>query len=148
MYVEQLNFIRKNQGACIAFAVIIAVCIAGIWFMRDAARNEELYDSTDRTVERIEAANQHVRDEITGSTGAVANAETSVRRTEDLITAGAGTVAAGTDRSEEIADGIARCEDALTECRQSLGRVRNIIEDIENANRKGKAGAPSAAVAK
>lgn len=148
MYVELLNFIRKNQGACIAFAVIVAICIAGIWFMQDAARNEKLYDSTDRTVERIEAANQRVRNEIAGSAGSVANAETSVRRTEDLITAGSETVAAGTERSEEIADGITRCEAALTECRQSLGRVRNIIEDIENANRKGTAGAPSAPVAK
>ena len=148
MYAELLNFIRKNQGACIAFAVIVAVCIAGIWFMRDAARNEKLYDSTDRTMERIEAANQRVRNEIAGSAGSVANAETSVRRTEDLITAGAGTVAAGTERSEEIADGITRCEAALTECQQSIGRVRNIIEDIENANRKGTAGASSAAVAK
>lgn len=124
------SFYEENKSYCLAFAVVMVLCITGIWLVHDYHRNRPIYESTDSTMadinKRIESIEQRI-DRIQERNSAI---EKTVERT--II-----TIRDGRENAVTVADGIDRAEERLDAIIQRQGRIENILADIETANRQG-----------
>ena len=153
MYDDLREFFmdKKNNPdyVVICFAVCLLVAAAAVyWLYADSHRNDGFHNDVNGTLERIETGIDDAGKRVDSITGKVAEAETSIGRTSDLIEASAGTITAGAERSDEIKDGIADCERRAAELVQGFGKIKNLMSDIEAANRQRTQGAQAAGVAK
>ena len=141
MYVEFLEFVRENKGACIGFIVIVILCAICSWVIYDADRNAELYDGTNGILERIESGIESAGDRVDSGKQRVEEAEKTVSSATERIERSEGAAA-------EIAGGIETCERRLDDCVQRTGRIKNILQDIEAEHRQRTQGASAAGLAK
>lgn len=141
MHDKTAGFIRENKSYCLAFLVLIVVCLTGAWLYHDYARNRELQENTDVTVDRI--------DDIVERAGQRAEAvERGISESEKAVSGAAAAVADSARTAEKITGGIEACERRLDSIIQRHGRIANILSDIENADRQGAEGAKAPALAK
>lgn len=125
------NFYKENKDFCIAFAVVMVLCITGIWLVHDYYRNEPIYNNTDSTMADIDKRLQSIEQRI----------DRIQERNSAIEKAVSGTVITIRDSRENavtVADGISRAEERLDAIIQRSGRIQNLISDIETANHKGK----------
>ncbi len=123
---------EKNKGYCNAFLVVMVISIAGVWLVRDHYRNEPIYHDTDSSVERLEKRLDDIGQRIDSLQKRVEQNQKTVER----IT---GTVTAGRENAEAVANGLGEAERRLDNAIQASGRIQNRIEEIERANRQGTA---------
>lgn len=125
------SFYEENKSYCLAFAVVMVLCIAGIWLVHDYYRNEPIYNNTDNTMADIDKRLQNIEQRI----------NRIQERNSAIEKAISGTVITIRDSRENavtVADGIGRAEERLDAIIQRSGRIQNLISDIETANHKGK----------
>ena len=135
------EFYQNNKDYCISFIVVCLVCVAGIWLVHDARRNEQLQNDTDNALVNVNQGITNAEERIDAAAGSIAKAEAAI-----------GSAAAGIANSEkaagDIAAGITECQDIVDRCVQRAGRIENIIADVEAINRQRAAGASAANLAK
>jgi hypothetical protein len=135
------DFYQDNKTYCISVIILLFVCIAGVWLVHDAGRNERLQNDTDNALVNVNQG-------ITNAEGRINAAAESAAKAEAAI----GSAAAGIANSEraagEISAGITECQDLVDRCVQRAGKIENIIADIETGDRKRTAGASAASLAK
>lgn len=141
MYEQLIGFIRENKSYCIAFIMFIIFCICGAWLSYDYGRNTEVYDSTDECLERIEERTEAIRSGIDRMQGRVEQSQETVSGLTERIERSAGN-------AETIESSVVRAESRLAEATQRIGRIKNIIADIEAENRQRKADSTTADLAK
>ena len=138
---EIKEFYEENKNYCIAFLIVLALCIAGIWLCYDRSRNEPVYHDTDVTVAEL-------NNRISALESRVGAMQTRLDQAEKTVERVAVGISRSTGYAYEIADGITGAEKRLDAAIQRAGRIENLIADIEAADRQGKASASSASVAK
>lgn len=129
MYDDLRAFVRENKDYCISFAVVIVVCVSGLWYCVGKFRNEPIYQRTNQSVEHVEAGVNSITERI----------DTMQDRAAEIQKA-AGAAVGAVDGSREAAYEIERAvsgtEERIDAAIQRCGRIENIIADIEAANRK------------
>ncbi len=138
---EIKDFYEDNKTYCIAAIGIMVAALVCAWLVYDHSRNEPIYNDTDRTVEDINRRIQGVEQRINSLQDRVTAAEKTVGGT--VI-----TIREGRENAVTIADGITSAEKRLDSIIQRQGRIENIINDIEAANRQRTAGPQTSALAK
>ena len=123
------EFYEENKSYCITYAVIMVLCLAGVWLVHDHYRNEPVYSDTDKSVAELEGRIASVEQRISKLQERTANIEKAVSG----VTA---TVSASRENAVIVTDGIGRAEERLDSIIQRQGRIENILADIENANRQ------------
>ncbi len=139
--MEIRDFIRENKSYCIAFVIVIVLCIIGAWLVYDHERNTGIYDSTDGTLERIESGIGSASERIDDGKQRIETVEKTVSGAVERIERSEGTAA-------EIAGGLEDCERRLDACIQRAGRIKNLMQDIEAEHRQRTKGASEAGLAK
>lgn len=137
MYYEKDN---KNIDNIIV-AVVIVVCIAATWLYHDYHRNDGLHHDTDNAVERIEERIKSIEQRI----DRIQERNTAIEKAVQRI---GGTINAGRENAVTVADGIERADKRLDGIIQRQGRIENILNDIETANRQRTQSSPQADMAK
>lgn len=124
------SFYEENKSYCIAFAIVMVLCITGIWLVHDYYRNEPVYEDTDSTMadinKRIESIEQRI-DRIQERNSAF----------EKAVSGTVITIRDSRENAVTVADGISRAEERLDAIIQRQGRIENILADIESANQPG-----------
>ena len=139
--VEILDFIRENKGACTAFAVIALVCLFGTWFCHDYFRNEPIHSDTDSTMVRME-------ERIDGLERRLDSVSARIDKAQEAVNGISTAVTAGRENAEVIAGGIDSLEKRIDACVQRGGRLANLAEEIERANRERAESTAAPALAK
>ena len=122
MYEKQ--FFEENKSYCIAFAIVVAMCMFGAWVCHDIARSESVYHNTDSNLDRMEKRLDDLGQRIDSLQERIAENQKAVER----ITV---TVTAGRENAEVVAGGITEAERRLDNAIQASGRIKNRIADIE-----------------
>ena len=125
------EFYQENKSYCITYAVIMVLCLAGVWLVHDHYRNEPVYNDTDSTVADIEKRVGNIEQRIDSLSDRLTKAEKTVERV-------GATVTAGRENAERIETGISGVEERLDSAIQRSGRIENLIADIERANQQRK----------
>ena len=122
------EFYQDNKAYCISLFITFFVCAIGIWLVYDHGRNEQIQDDTDSTVGVIDQR-------IENAAGRLDQAAGNITEAEQAIQGAAGSLERGTAAAAEITGGINECQAIIERCVQRSGRIQNIINDIEAANR-------------
>ena len=122
------RFYEENKNYCIAFAVVVVLCIAGIWMVHDYYRSESIYEDTnvilDGIDKRIKNAGKRI-DSVTESVG----------KAEKTVTDAVGRIERSQESAGKIASGIDECESRLDSVIQRQGRITNLVTEIERINK-------------
>ena len=135
------GFYEQNRDYCRAFIIVAIICITGIWLVYDYGRNEPIYNNTDGTMDGIEKRVDSIESGLDNLSG-------RITKTQKTIGKAYVKVAESRRDAEAIADGVGRVEDKLDQAIQRVGRIANLIDDIERANQPGKASASETSLAK
>jgi methyl-accepting chemotaxis protein len=135
------GFYEDNKDYVHTFIIIMAVCLVGVWLCYDYYRNEPIYNDTDTSVERLEKRLDDIGQRIDSLQKRVVENQKAVER----IT---GTVTAGRENAEAVANGLGEAERRLDNAIQASGRIQNRIEEIERANRQRTQSSPQTDLAK
>ena len=122
------DFYQDNKTYCISFFILFLVCAVGIWLVYDYGRNERIQNNTDITVESIDQR-------IESAAGRLEQAAGNITEAEQAIHGAAGSIERGSAAAAGITDGINECQAIIERCVQRSGRIQNIVNDIETANR-------------
>lgn len=146
-YEEIKDFVNDNKVFSIFVVVLLILCIIGeCWILSriisgSGTGNENGHLNTGVTMERIETGIESAGKRVDSITN-------SISETEKAVGGAAAAVSGGRENAETIANGIDECEKRLDDIKQGIGRIKNLMSDIENANRTGAARSPAASVAK
>lgn len=119
---------EKYRKYLVPAIVVLVVLLLFAWLRYDADRNTDTYDNTNDTVERLEKRIDDAGKRIESISAGVSKTEETIGRTADAV-------GKSRESAEAITDGIAGCEARLDRITQRQGRIKNIIADIERANR-------------
>jgi peptidoglycan hydrolase CwlO-like protein len=128
MLQEIKEFYDENKSYCITCLIVMVVCIAGLWLVYDAHRNDTIHNNTDNSVERLEKRLDDIGQRIDGLQKRNEQNQKTVERT--II-----TVERGRENAVTVADGIGEAERRLDNAIQASGRIQNRIADIESQYR-------------
>ena len=131
MKQEIKGFYEENKDFIIAFAVVVAILLAGAWLVHDYARNEPVYNNTDDGVEQLEKR-------IDDAEQRLDRVQERNQQSQETVTGIAESITDSRKQSEAIAGSVDRAEQRLDSATQRLGRIQNRIADIEAEYRKGK----------
>mgnify|MGYP000878422312 CR=1 FL=1 len=115
---------KKIFIANVALLILIA---AGYMYSSRTSRTDDVQNSTDRTLERVESQQQQVNDEISGARNANSDAKKAVERAS-------AAVGRGQKSADEIASGIEDIQRKVAECRKLAERNAAIFDETERAN--------------
>lgn len=122
------SFYEENKDYICAFAVVMVLCITGIWLVHDYYRNEPVYEDTNSAMadveKRIKSIEQRI-DRIQERNSAI----------EKTVSGTIITIRDSRENAVTVADGIGRAEERLDAIIQRQGRIENILADIETANK-------------
>ena len=104
--------------------VILIIVLIGSWILYDARRNERIYHDTDSNVERIEERSNAIGQGLD-------RVQERVEQSKETVTGIAGAVAQGRKNAETVAGAVERAEQRLDNATQRIGRIKNLISDIE-----------------
>lgn len=135
------EFYEQNRDFIIAFIVVTIICLTGAWLVYDHGRNEPIYHDTDGTVVEIENRIQSIEQRV----NAISSRLEQTQKTIDGI---AERVGRSRENAEIVAGGIEQAEGRLDSAIQRSGRIQNLIEEIERANRPGTENTPKTDMAK
>ena len=110
---------------------IVIVCLVLVlfgWLYYDHRRNKPIYESTDVILDTIEVRVDDAGKRTDAIKDRVGKAEESVKQSANKI-------AGSREDADAIAEGLAGCEARLDSIIQRHGRIKNIITDLENANK-------------
>lgn len=107
---------------------IIIVLLLFCWLYYDHNRNKPIHNDTDGTVESIEKRVDAVESGVGQLSNRIAKTQKTIGKTYVTITESRGN-------AETIGNGIGRIENNLDQAIQRSGRIANLINDIERANR-------------
>lgn len=128
---EIKDFYEKNKSYTITFVIVMALCLVGIWLVRDYYRNEPVYKDTDNAMADVNKRIENLEQRI----NRIQERNSAIEKAVSGISA---TVTAGRENAVTVADGIERADERLDGIIQRQGRIENIIADIEAINRQGK----------
>ena len=111
-------------------SIIIGVVVLALfaWICYDHYRNKPIYESTDVILDTIEVRVDDAGKRTDAIKDRVGKAEESVKQSANKI-------AGSREDADAIANGLAGCEARVDSIIQRHGRIKNIITDIENANK-------------
>ena len=145
MYDDLREFFtdQKNNPDYVVICFIVCLLIAGAayWLYADSHRDDGIHNDVNGTLERIETG-------IDDAGKRVDSIAERVSTAEEAVGGAASAVTESRKSADDIANGIADCEKRIDNLIQGTGRIKNLINDIETANRQGAAGASAAGVAK
>ena len=122
------GFYQENKSYCIAFAVIVVLCLAGAWLVHDHFRNEPVYHDTDNTMADIEERVRRIESRVDSLSARLDKAE---KTATDL----GGRIESSTNLAKEVGAGIDGVEKRIDSAIQRSGRIENLIADIEREHR-------------
>ena len=108
--------------------LIVLVLFLFAWICYDHHRNKPIYENTDVILDTIEVRVDDAGKRTDAIKDRVGKAEESVKQSANKI-------AGSRKDAETIANGLAGCEARVDSIIQRHGRIKNIITDIENANK-------------
>ena len=118
---------EKKNDYVIVFIVLVIVVFAA-WLYTDSHRNDKQYNNTNDGLERLERKLSDINSRIDILQKGIAENQKAVQRISD-------TVERGRKNAETVAGGISEAERRLDNAINASGRIQNIIEDVERANR-------------
>lgn len=123
---EKSNNSNRNYIILIAL-VFCAFVYCTVRGCGNDAETEQLYKSTNSTVERIEAEHQQAGSELDAAGGQLNSAGETAGRIDDLInqSQNAGTA---------ITAGIADCKRIVGECQKIIADCKRICAEVDTAN--------------
>lgn len=121
------NFYEENKSYCIAFIVVVILCLSGAWLVCDNFRNEPIYNNTDSTMADLEARINTLESRI----GTMQKRIDDTQKTVSGIAVG---ITRSTGYAIEINEGLGRTEERLESAIQRSERIKNLITEIENGN--------------
>ena len=124
---EIKNFIAENRIVLLCCVVLLLLIC---WLHHDANRNDKDYNNTDNTVAEL---NQR----IDALESRLAGMSERIEQTQKTVNGIAVRVSTSTGYAIEINEGVGRAEERLESAIQRSERIKEIIADIENADRKG-----------
>lgn len=125
---EQKKSNNYNRFCYIVAAILLcAIIYCTVRGCGNDAETEQLYKSTNSTVERIEAEHQQAGSELDAAGGQLNSAGETAGRIDDLInqSQNAGTA---------ITAGITDCKRIVRECEEIVADSQRICREIEAAN--------------
>ena len=122
------EFYRQNRDYIRAFIITTIICLAGVWSVCDHFRNEPIYNDTDNTMAELESR-------ITGLADRIDSMQKRLDQTQETLNGIAERIDRSRENAEAIAGGIGEAEGRLDNAIQRSGRIANLIEEIERANR-------------
>ena len=125
---EIKDLYEENKSYTITFVIVMALCLVGIWLVRDYYRNEPVYDDTDSTMADIENRMSSIEQRVN-------NLQDRITKAEKTVSGTIVTIRESRENAERIEAGIGSVEKRLDDAIQRSGRIQNLIGDIENANR-------------
>ena len=108
--------------------LVVLVLFLFAWICYDHYRNKPIYESTDVILDTIEVRVDDAGKRTDAIKDRVGKAEESVKQSANKI-------AGSREDADAIANGLAGCEARVDSIIQRHGRIKNIITDIENANK-------------
>ena len=124
------EFYQQNRDFVIAFIVVAIICVCGIWFYHDKHRNDDQYHDTNQSMADLEKRINRIESRVNSLQSRLAESEKTVNGIAERI-----------DRSREnaeiVAGGLGEAEKRIDSAIQRSGRITNLIEEIERANRPG-----------
>ena len=124
--MERLKeFIVENR---LVFIIGIMLLLLIAWLHHDANRNAKDYNNTDRTMERIKERISSIESRLTAMSSKLDQAQKTVNGISERVEH-------STNLANEVAGGLDGAEERLADAIQRSGRIENIIQDIERANR-------------
>ena len=108
--------------------LVVLVLFLFAWICYDHYRNKPIYESTDVILDTIEVRVDDAGKRTDAIKDRVGKAEESVKQSANKI-------AGSRKDADAIAEGLAGCEARVDSIIQRHGRIKNIITDIENANK-------------
>lgn len=135
------GFYEDNKDYVHTFIIIMAVCIIGVWLCYDYYRNDGINHDTDNAVERIEERIKNIERRV----DRIQERNTAIEKAVQRI---GGTINAGRENAVTVADGIERADKRLDGIIQRQGRIENILNNIETANRQRTQSSPQTDLAK
>lgn len=124
------KYCKEHSDMLLPCGIILIILIIGAWILYDARRNERIYHDTDRTVERIEERSNAIGQGLD-------RVQERVEQSKETVTGIAEAVADSRKNAETVAGAVERAEQRLDNATQRIGRIKNLISDIEAENRKG-----------
>ena len=125
------EFYQQNRSYCISFIVLTILCLAGVWLVCDYYRNEPIYSDTDTTMADLEERVGRIESRVDSLSARLDKAE---KTATDL----GGRIESSTSLAKEVGAGIDGVEKRIDSAIQRSGRIANIIDEIERANRPGE----------
>ena len=122
-----MDEIKDDNKFLVGILVLGIVCVIA-WICHDIGRNEPIYESTDVILDTIEVRVDDAGKRTDAIKDRVGKAEESVKQSANKI-------AGSREDADAIANGLAGCEARVDSIIQRHGRIKNIITDIENANK-------------
>jgi len=141
MRQEIKDFYEDNKSYCISTIILLALCLLGAWLCYDYFRNEPIHTDTDSTVERMEERIDSLEQRLDSVSERIDKAQETVNGISTTVTA-------GRENAERIEAGIDGLEKRIDACVQRGGRLANLTEEIERANRERAESAAAPALAK
>lgn len=112
-----------NKETAIAI-IVCAVLLVVIFCFMLRTGNEEIYHDTNRTVERIEERSNAIGQGLD-------RVQERVEQSKKTVTGIAEAVADSRKNAETVAGAVERAEQRLDNATQRIGRIKNLISDIE-----------------
>jgi len=125
---EIKDFYEKNKTYCVITVVVIVLCVACAWLYADAHRNDPIHHDTDATVAELEKR-------INGIEQRIGTMQERLDKAEKTVSGTIVTIRESRENAVTVADGISGAEERLESAIQRSGRIQNLIDEIERANR-------------
>lgn len=106
-----------------SIAAIVALCAACYWLGGRNAPAADVYNNTDRTLERAKEQQQRISDEIAGSRAAIIDAANANERATDAVSR-------SQSAAQEIAGSIDAIRRKVEECRKLAERNAELINEL------------------
>ena len=122
------KYYKEHSDMLLPCGIIIIILIIGAWILYDSRRNERIYHDTDSNVERIEERSNAIGQGLD-------RVQKRVEQSKETVTGIAEAVADSRKNAETVAGAVERAEQRLDNATQRIGRIKNLISDIEAKHR-------------
>lgn len=118
-----MNDVKKMRIA----AVVVALCAACYWLGGRNAPAADVYNDTDRALERVEEEQQRISDEIAGSRAAISDAANAASGIDEAVSR-------SQDANAELANGLDAIQRKVKECRELAERNAELFDGAAQKN--------------